>query len=128
MLLIIRPSPEVFGELIRWDENSNAFELLISGTVMYPGQGLIVLEIQQRVFHYLVDYCERIMYDIPADHLASDRYPIQPLVKPAKETVNSFDSLVIMAAEAPYRLPANMGLVRLESLIAAKKGATGDHI
>jgi hypothetical protein len=37
-------------------------------------------------------------------------------------------SLATTAAEAPYRLPANLDLKRLESLVAAKLSAAEDHV
>ncbi|KAF1993897.1 hypothetical protein P154DRAFT_47978 [Amniculicola lignicola CBS 123094] len=119
---------EGYAELISWDENDDAFEWMTSRKGMLPGEGLVILEMQHRVMHFLVDCCQRIMHDIPTNDLASDSYPTKPPVALAKETVDGFDSLAILAAEAPYRVPASMDLVRLESLLAAKKGAAEDHV
>jgi plasmid maintenance system killer protein len=126
MMFTNRKTPEKYGELLSWDDNDDAFHWLMSGKGMHPGQGLLILEIQERILRFLVDCCKCIMHDVP--DLTSDKYPVQPPVVLTRETANGYDTLALMAAEAPYRLPASMDLERLESLIAAKKSATEDRI
>jgi hypothetical protein len=128
MMFTNRNTPETYGQLIAWDEHPDAFDWMHTQKGMHPGYGLLLLEIQEKVFGFLVECCKRIMHDIPPEELASDKYLVQRRVALAKETVNGFDSLAVMASEAPYRHPASMDLVRLESVIAAKKAAAEDHI
>jgi hypothetical protein len=128
LMLRNRKSPSTYGEVVSWDDDDMAFEMMCSGKAFHPGHGLLVLEIQQRVFRFLVDCCKLILHDIASDDLTSDRFPIQEPVQLTAETADGFASLAVMAAEAPYRLPANMDLLRLESLSAAKKGAADDHV
>ena len=128
MMLTGRTTPKTYGQLVSWDEDDSAFESMISGKGMHPGQGLLVLEIQARVMRFLVDFCERILHDIPASDLTTEKWPIQSPVVLPRETIDGFASQAAMSAEAPYRLPANMDLPRLESLLEAKKSAAEDHI
>ncbi|KAF2688061.1 hypothetical protein K458DRAFT_401459 [Lentithecium fluviatile CBS 122367] len=128
MMFTNRKTPEKYGELVPWGDDEDAFEWLTSGKGMHPGNGLIVLEMQERIMRFLVDCCKGIMHDVSADVLTSDDFPIQPAVTLPRETVDGFASLSIMAAETPYRSPANMDLERLESLFDAQRFAIEDHI
>lgn len=128
MVLTGRTTPKTYGELVSWDEDDSAFEYMISGKGMHPGQGLLVLEIQERVMRFLVDSCKRILHDIPTSDLTTEKWPIQSPVVLPQETINGFASQTAMSAEAPYRLPKNIDLPRLESLLEAKKSAAEDHI
>lgn len=128
MMFTDRKSPKTYGELIAWDDHENAFDWLTSGRGMHPGQGLIILEMQQRVMRFLLDCCREILHDMPAEFLTDDKYSPQEPVVLQTEKLNRFDSLAVMAAEAPYRVPASLDIERLESLIAAKQSAAADHI
>ncbi|PVH94037.1 hypothetical protein DM02DRAFT_603094 [Periconia macrospinosa] len=128
IMLTGRTTPTSYGALVSWDENDSAFMDMVSGKAMHPGQGLLVLEIQERLMRFLVDSCKRILHDVPASDLTSDKWPVQPPVVLPQETIDGFASQAAMAAEAPYRHPANMDLPRLESLFEAKRSAAEDHI
>jgi hypothetical protein len=128
MMFTNRTTPATYGELIPWDENKDALGWLKSGRGVVAGEGLMILEIQEGIYRFLADCCKRIMHDVLAENLTSDRYPIQPPVSLPKDTADGFASLAVMAAEAPYRAPSSMDLQRLKSLIEAKKSAAEDHI
>ena len=121
-------TPDRYGELIAWDDDDRAFEWMTSRKGTLPGSGLLVLEMQQRVLHFLVDCCKRIMHDISAQKLTSEEYAIRAPVQLPPESVDGIASLAVMAVEAPYRAPANTDLARLESLFTAKASAAEDHI
>lgn len=59
----------------------------------------------------------------------SDRFPVvsEPRLK-ADTEVNGFDSLAIMAAEAPYHVPAQLDFDRLILLLSARASAAEDHM
>ena len=128
MMFTNRKTAERYGELISWDDEDDAFQWLHSGKGLHPGQGLMVLEMQERVMRFLVDCCKAILHDIPGESLVSDEYPLQPMPAIEVETVNGFASLAVLAAEAPYRLPSGLDFTRLESLLEAKVSAAEDHI
>lgn len=94
-----------------------------------PGEGLLILEAQEKLMAFLVDFCHQILHDITETEMFSDRFPIvsEPCLKMDTE-VNGFDSLAIMAAEAPYRVPAKLDFDRLILLLSARASAAEDHI
>ncbi|RYP74945.1 hypothetical protein DL771_002729 [Monosporascus sp. 5C6A] len=118
-----------YGKLLAWDEHPDAFEWLHTQKQFLPGSGLLVLEAQEKLMHFLVTCCQHILHEIPADNLIADTFPVQPepLLRTGKEP-NGFDSLVVMAAESPYRLPARLDLSRIESVLGARLSAAEDHL
>lgn len=46
-----------YGRLEAWDDADEAFDLMISGYGLQPGEGLIILEIQQRIYSFLAECC-----------------------------------------------------------------------
>lgn len=121
--------PDTYGRLVPWDSDPDAFDLMHSRKQFLPGEGLIILEAQARVLKFLVDCCHIILHDIPQDTLVSNAFAPdpEPILKSDSETLG-FASLAVMAAEAPYRLPARLSFERLESLLGAKRSAGEDHI
>ena len=128
MMFTNRKTPETYGELIHWDEHEDAFNWLHTRKGMHPGSGLVVLEMQERLIRFLLTTCQRIMHDVPTEKLVSDAYAIETRPELPVQTVDGFTSLSIMQAEAPFRPPADMDLVSLEALFAAKQSAAADHI
>jgi hypothetical protein len=66
--------------------------------------------------------------DIPAEKLLSDKYPVQP--EPALKSgvePDCFNSLAVMAEEAPNRPPGRLNFGRIESLLAARTSAAEDQ-
>lgn len=94
-----------------------------------PGEGLLILEAQDGLMQFLISCCKVILHDIPESTLISEAYPHQPEpTLKSERDFSGFDSLSIMALEAPYRLPANMSLARMEALLQAAVSAKEDHI
>ncbi|KAK3620989.1 hypothetical protein LTR56_023070 [Elasticomyces elasticus] len=123
-----RSTAERYGEIIAWDDDDAAFQDMYIKTAMQPGLGLVLLEIQARLYSFLVDCCKLILHDIPADAFTSDAYPIQSEVGIAEEKTAGFASLAVMAAEAPYQVPAKFDIARLRSFFSARIAAAEDHI
>ncbi|KAJ5700055.1 hypothetical protein N7536_003068 [Penicillium majusculum] len=72
--------------------------------------------------------CTQLLHDIPESTLTSDSFPVlpEPPLKPESE-ISGFESLGVMAAEAPYRVPAQLDLGLVESLLATKASTAEDH-
>ncbi|KAK3351069.1 LOW QUALITY PROTEIN: hypothetical protein B0H65DRAFT_567970 [Neurospora tetraspora] len=121
--------PDEYGKLLSWDEHPSNFELAMSQRQFLPGEGLLVLEVQDRLLSFLVKCCTEILHEIPEDQLLSSKYPVQPEphMKEESETTG-FDSLAVLAAEAPYRVPAKLDFGRIESLLGAQAAASEDHL
>lgn len=120
---------EEYGQLLSWDDHPDAFDWMHTQKQFSPGDGLIILEAQDRLLRFLVDCCQDILHDLDKGQLTSSAYPTQP--EPPLKTeseLRGFESLALMAAEAPYRVPAQLEMQRIESLLAAKTRAAEDHL
>ncbi|RAK81302.1 uncharacterized protein BO72DRAFT_518830 [Aspergillus fijiensis CBS 313.89] len=115
-----------YGELVTChDDNDKEFTSWSLKQFM-PGEGLLVLEAQARLLTFLVQCCHQLLSDIPVDNF--DSFPILPPPQTQSETeLSGFESLRLMAAEAPYRVPAQLDLSRIASLLAARTSAAEDH-
>ena len=118
-----------YGKLLNWDDHEDAFEWMQSRLQFEPGEGLLILEAQERLLSFLVDCCKQVLHEIPPESLLSDDYPTQP-EPPSKSESGSgkFDSLAVMAAEAPYRPPYQIDFGRIVSLLATRQSAGEDHL
>jgi hypothetical protein len=117
-----------YGKLVGWDEHPDAFEWLIKQKQFFPGEGLLILKVQEKILIALLNFCVQLLHELPESDLTSDSFPIlpEPPLKPESE-ITGFESLGIMAAEAPYRVPAELDLRLIESLLAARASAAEDH-
>jgi len=89
--------------------------------------GLVGLEIQSRIYDFLVRCCELILCDLKQP---SVMYPSQP---PPSFLVPSlldreWSSLSLTALQAPYRMPQSLDLGRLHQLVSAKCMEQEDHL
>lgn len=131
-------TPETYGKLISWRENEEAVNLMVSQRQFSPGEGLRVLELQDRVYPFLVKCCELILHDfVESGSLFDDhQVPVSEATTTmaTTKTANSSSastvqpSLASISAEAPYRLPANLDLDRLRAILAARLSAAEDHL
>ncbi|KAJ1329832.1 hypothetical protein MN608_06568 [Microdochium nivale] len=119
---------EEYGRLLAWEDHEDAFEWLQTRRQFLPGEGLMVLEIQDRLLAFLVSCCKQILHDVPADEMTSDQFPIVP--EPLRESKNpgGLSSLAVLVAEAPYRVPAKLNMDRIVSLLEARASAAEDHV
>lgn len=121
--------PEDYGRLMAFDEHEDAFDWMHTRKQFLPGEGLLILEFQERLLEFLVDCCKTILHDIPLDQMTSNKFAIQH-EPPLKESLDAtgFSTLSIMAKEAPYRPPARLDLQKIESLLSARTVRAEDHI
>ncbi|EFX05786.1 hypothetical protein CMQ_3855 [Grosmannia clavigera kw1407] len=118
-----------YGRLVAWDDHEDAFDWMHTRKQFLPGEGLLIVEAQERLMAFLVRCCRQILHGIPADNLLQDDlYAVQPEPRLKESTDTSgLASLAIMAEEAPYRVPADLDLGRIEALLAARTAAAEDH-
>lgn len=116
-----------YGRLISWAEDPDGFELMITGRGFHPGEGLMILEIQQGVWAFLVECCRALLHDIASDNLISDEIPVQPEPPALVGDPTEWSTLAANTAEAPYRVPAHMDFERLKAVVSAKRAAAEDH-
>ncbi|UNI16536.1 hypothetical protein JDV02_002963 [Purpureocillium takamizusanense] len=118
-----------YGKLLGWHEHKDAFGWMCSRMQALPGEGLFVLEAQERVLDFLVKCCQIVLHDISADDLATNAFPLlpEPRLKGERDA-DSFESLAVLAAETPYRVPAHLDLERMVNLLRARASAAEDHV
>jgi len=118
-----------YGKLLAWDEHPDAFDWMHKRKQFLPGEGLLILQAQERLLGFLVRCCQKILFDFPADRLGTDDYAVQPMPQLKSEAeVDGFDSLLVMTTEAPYRPPMQLDLDRIISLLSARSSAAEDHL
>lgn len=129
MVLNGAKTPEEYGKLVSWDDHEDAFDWFQTRKQFIPGEGLMILEAQERLMAFLVECCKQLLHDIPEADLISAKFPVvsEPQRKSEIE-MNGFDSLAVLTTEAPYRVPADIDLERIESLLAAKVSNAEDHL
>jgi hypothetical protein len=118
---------ETYGRLVSWDEDEDAMNKMFCGLQHQPGQGLWILEIQQKVLRFLVQCCQSILHEFTPTSLISAEIPIKPEPLPIGDS-SEYPTLATMAAEAPYRVPAKLDFIRLKKLAAARLTSSEDHI
>jgi hypothetical protein len=90
-----------------------------------PGDGLLILEIQERVMEFLVKWCE-LTLDKPIDVLMNQGSivrQLQPL-----EISSPWPTLAIMAKYGPYFPPGTPDFSRLKQLLDARHAVAEHHI
>lgn len=128
MMFTGRTSSNTYGELIAWEDHPDAFDWLTSQRGAHPGEGLLILEIQDRLYRFLVDCCKNILQDMTEAVQIGAGAPPQPEPPSLMNNDLGLTSLATSTAEAPYRVPAELNLQRLESIIQAKVSDAEDHI
>lgn len=119
-----------YGKLLEWDDHPDAFDWMHHRRQFLPGEGLLILEVQDHLMRFLVACCNDIMHDIPQSDLISDAYPVQPApeLKTGVDIGTGMMSLAVLAEEAPYRPPAELDFGKVHSLLAARTSRAEDHI
>jgi hypothetical protein len=131
MMLTGQTSPETYGQLISWDEDNGAFDLIVIGVGRMAGEGLLILETQEKILHFLDRCVEIILHDLPLDMSPQTlRTPSLPpsLPAPSIGTGVEWTSVAAVFAEAPYHIPVQLNFSRLQTLVNAKRNEAEDHI
>lgn len=126
--------PDTYGSMRqeKWSTvvNVRGADPRIANGTINPGDGLWILEIQDRMYEFLLDTARRILHDIPAGVLTGPEYNIQP-EPPLPSANHREDGVVSLASinlEAIYSFPGEMNLLRLQSLVTAKAGEEEDKL
>ncbi|KAI1372116.1 hypothetical protein F4677DRAFT_463575 [Hypoxylon crocopeplum] len=119
---------EEYGKLLSWNDHPDAFDWVRTRKQYLPGEGLLVLEVQERLLTFLVECCKQILHDIPDHKMVSNTFPTRPEPAMIESELRPLDSLSIMAAQAPYRVPALLNWGNLKLIIEARLSAAEDHL
>lgn len=126
--------PETYGELrkgeFKFFLTATGIDTRLSAGRLSPGDGLWVLEIQDRIYKFLLDTVQRIFHDIPPSDLIGPRYKTQPepLLPSANCREHGLVSLANTNLEAMYCTPGQMDLDRLHLLMTAKVNEEEDKL
>jgi hypothetical protein len=115
-----------YGEILSCDDNGGRGRIA-SLKQFSASDGLLVLEVQERLMSFLVECCRAILGGIHNAEPTPKPVQISPALRLRTET-GSFPTLATLASEAPYRVPARTDFERMESLLEAKMLAARDHI
>lgn len=129
MLFLDSETPQDYVKVISESGNNDSVNSDTTGCWFDVGQGLLILEVQQRIWHFLLACAKAIVHDLveAAQDPTPDPEPqLQPSALPTNEPASL--TLAISTLDAPYRSPAQLDLSRLMSLVCAKRSAIADHI
>ncbi|KAL8830792.1 MAG: hypothetical protein Q9170_005575 [Blastenia crenularia] len=128
MLLARQNTQLAYGRMISWDEDPEAFEMMSTGIGLQPGEGLQVMEIQQRKMQFLQKCTQLILQDLPLNETGAPK-PSVPSDNIFAETASSqWPSLTQEIEEAPYKVPDPFDMARLRSFIVARRNEAEDNI
>jgi len=115
---------DTYGKLVAVGDYEGGFNSN-SCAGFHPGDGILILEIQQKLMEFLIKCCEAIL-DKPADTLIS-QYPTNPEPPPLQDC-SLWATTEIMARYAPYFPPKVPRFTRLKSYIKARFSMARDHL
>lgn len=118
---------ETYGRIVSFDENEDEMLRMFSGLGYHPGEGLWILEIQQKILNFLVKCCHAVLHDFTPSSLIASDTPIKVEPSPIIDSLE-YPTLASMAAQAPYRLPALLDFTHLRAFAAAKLSNAEDHV
>ncbi|KAM0700850.1 hypothetical protein Q7P35_012572 [Cladosporium inversicolor] len=115
-----------YGKLVKVDMQAKANERPHVLQCLPVGEGLLVLQAQERILKFLVACARHILHDVPDMDVFTG--PTSPAPKLPDIAATGFASLAVMVAEAPYRVPRQLDPDRIVSLLAAKRSQAADHL
>lgn len=124
-------TPTTYGRLVSWDDDHDAKERLNISPhwAIDPGQGLLSLEIQDRIMHFLVECCRSILHDVSElGSVANPPHPVSSQPLAATIDASEYPTTVALAIERQYRAPAAFDYKRMRSIMGAKCHEAEDHI
>jgi hypothetical protein len=128
MLLTGKTTPETYGSIISWEEEPDAFALMMTEIGVQPGDGLVVLEIQDRLLQFLVHCAELVLHDLLQNVNVSPSRQVSVILPLQATAETEWPSIAVALAEVPYRVPIEFDMSRVQSLIRSKRLDAEDHI
>ena len=128
MVIMGQETPKTYGTLVRLEEEPEAFLLWNAGVHFNVAEGLLILEIQSKLYDFLLHCCLQLFSDVPPNDLISIHVVQQPEPEPLESNAASYLDLSSVVAEAPFRVPNTLDTCRLLQLIESKRAAAEDHV
>ncbi|KAI5199735.1 hypothetical protein E4T39_06108 [Aureobasidium subglaciale] len=114
-----------YGHVVQENDDSNPVNDL-SGCRFRLGEGLLILEIQQRIWQFLLACATNIMHDVSPE--STETILPDPGVQSSSGKESASTNLAANTLDAQYLAPAELDIPRLKSLISAKCSGIADHI
>jgi hypothetical protein len=126
MAFLGRKVAEEYGEFIPWINASAAVESIKAGRTVHVDHGIQILTTQHRIWRFLL-ICAVLI--LKTETGTAPPCTESALSEPLQLTSNGgpYTSLDVIAREAPYCLPAQLNLPRLQALAKAQKDQAVDH-
>ncbi|MCJ1453083.1 hypothetical protein MMC28_003428 [Mycoblastus sanguinarius] len=126
MRLTGQKTAETYGHLRHFQDDDAAFDHLTYHYGMEPGEGLLVLEIQQRIMRFLLLCVELVLHDLQLNDLSETI----AMELPSDGIITTYERPPLETAifESPYRVPDQFDFVRLQSYVYAKRAEAKDHL
>ncbi|OCK75654.1 hypothetical protein K432DRAFT_308042 [Lepidopterella palustris CBS 459.81] len=114
-------TPATYGKVTLSDYLSQ-----MAGKGQTAGEGLDILEVQERVLRFLLDISRIILKDKNGSLADIPRSPL-PEPPPLNAGSTEWRSAAVLAAEAPYTVPHRVDLASLKALASARLADAEDH-
>lgn len=129
MFLAGQEVAESYGKIVPLKNQQQQYDFLTNHRIhTNPSAGLLVLEVQYKLFKFLIECCHLILKEIPHALLTDLSLPELPEPEPLLTTETAYHQLVQVAAEAPYRVPSKINTDRIKLLLEAKRVAAEDYL
>lgn len=128
MLVLDNDTPQGYVKVVSENDSGSAAYNDMIGSWFSIGEALLVLEVQQRIWRFLLACAKTIIHDLV---IQSDQEPVsgpESQSSPLPTNESAFATLASSTIDAPYRIPAKSDLAWLKSLVCAKRSAVADHI
>ena len=117
---------EGYGRIVAAEDAADSSDDGTTGFRLKLGEGLLVLELQQRIWKFLLACAKEITHDVAAESTEATTLDSESHSVPASESAHT--TLAASFLEAPYREPAHLNIDRIKSIAAAKRSGIADHI
>ena len=122
MMLTGQRTPETYGQLISWSEDSRALEWVLSDVHMLFHPGLLVLRARSRILRFLVIMAIRLLEQ------EVNGLPAVPQTETPRIRLFPGSPLESVIAETLYRIPITLDVSQILSIPDAKRRASIDHV
>lgn len=128
MILTAQKSSEPYGHMVNGVEDPFEYiSMTTDGLAVFPGKGLLALEIQQRTLQFLNKCAKGILHDLALNDM-DDRVILGSSPFNEDSFRDECLSWTLANSEAPYRVPDKFDFARLCSCIQAKRTEAEDHL
>lgn len=134
MLLTGQSTRETYGTIVSWSQNQDAAQDMYVGRGFHLGEGLVLLEVQDKLMSFLVRCTRLLLQDVDLSDEALDaRFETpQSLLSVGKGSASSdateWRSMMEANTEAAYKVPQQFAVERLRRLAAAKRDEAEDEL